>query len=231
MRDLQGLGTAESTWRDAGLPDTLAEVDWEDLLPVDGKVVLVVPHPDDEVLGVGGILLALARRRVPVLLLAVTDGEKSHPGREDELRVRRAQERSDALAVLGSDATVRQLRHPDGGIDEQLLRKQLSSHVEPADVVIAPWPSDGHPDHDVCGRAAEGLGARTWSYLVWAWHWATPEDLPLPRAVRVPMTQDDLLLKRRAVSAYVSQIEGDDAILPLHVTVRLLRSCEVLVAG
>ena len=48
----------------------------------------------------------------------------------------------------------------------------------PARVCLAPWPGDGHPDHDACGRAAAAAAAATGApllqYLVWAWHWADP---------------------------------------------------------
>lgn len=228
VRDLQGFGTPERVWAEAGVPDHLDVLDWEDLLPEQCRVVIVVPHPDDEVLGLGGVLQELARRGVPVLLVGVTEGEASHAGREEELRKRRAAERRDALSLLGSDAHVLQLGHADGKVNEVLLRFQLEQVIEPQDLVLAPWSHDGHPDHDSCGRAAADLGRRTCSYLVWAWHWATPETLPLHDAVRVQLSSEDLARKRRAVLAFVSQLEGDDPILPDHVTARLLRTSEVL---
>lgn len=231
VKNLQGRGTPELVWAQAGLPEHLPCLDLDVFAPPGAGVVVVVPHPDDEVLGVGGLLRQLGERDVGVLILAVTDGEASHPDRADELRVRRADERRGALGVLGSDARVVRLGHPDGHVDEALLRRQISAHVGPTDVLLAPWERDGHPDHDACGHAARGLSSRAWSYLVWAWHWAQPCNLPTDRMVQVPMSVDQLQAKHLAVQEYVSQLEGVDPILPEHVLVRLTRSAEVLLAG
>ena len=51
---------------------------------------MVAAHPDDEVLGVGGTMAILAAAGARLRLIAVTDGEASHPGSDP--------------AVIGSDA-------------------------------------------------------------------------------------------------------------------------------
>ena len=71
-------GTAEAAWRPvaAGQP-------WPGWpLDLAGRTRLVVcaAHPDDEVLGVGGLLALLAAAGAQLHLLAATDGEASHPG-------------------------------------------------------------------------------------------------------------------------------------------------------
>ena len=69
-------GTAEDTW-----------ASWPELrrLPIARplawrSVVVVAAHPDDEVLGAGGTMAMLAAGGVRLRLIAVTDGEGSHPG-------------------------------------------------------------------------------------------------------------------------------------------------------
>nr|WP_237536066.1 PIG-L family deacetylase [Streptomyces sp. SID3343] len=76
-----------------------------------GGLVVVAAHPDDEILGAGGLIAAHldAGHRVRVVLL--TDGEKSHPGGPippPVLRARRIRETERALAVLGSSARGRE---------------------------------------------------------------------------------------------------------------------------
>ena len=44
-----------------------------------GSVVVVAPHPDDETLGAGGLIAAAAAVGVPVHVLLLTRGERSHP--------------------------------------------------------------------------------------------------------------------------------------------------------
>jgi LmbE family N-acetylglucosaminyl deacetylase len=102
--------------------------------------------------------------------------------------------------------------------------------VGPDDVVLAPWPGDGHPDHDACGAAVADLPGRHWSYLVWAWHWAAPDELPWDRAFRNPLPADVVAAKRAAVEAFTSQLVGPAPILPPAVLARLLRRDEVLLA-
>jgi hypothetical protein len=48
--------------------------------PQGARAVVVAPHPDDEVLSVGGLLAQLADTGTPVEVIAVTDGTASHSG-------------------------------------------------------------------------------------------------------------------------------------------------------
>ena len=55
-------------------PSISVRPDVRSLLQRPGRVVLVAPHPDDEVLALGGSLAMLARSGREVLVVAVTDG-------------------------------------------------------------------------------------------------------------------------------------------------------------
>ena len=68
------------------------------------SAVIVAAHPDDEILGAGGTLARLAAGGARLRLVAVTDGEASHPGTDprDTAR-RRTAESADALRLLGVD--------------------------------------------------------------------------------------------------------------------------------
>ncbi|MDQ2779467.1 MAG: PIG-L family deacetylase, partial [Pseudomonadota bacterium] len=74
-------------------------------LPEGARAVVVAPHPDDEVIGFGGLLAAHARRGGSTCLLAVTDGEASHPHSrrwsESALAAERRRERCEGLSQLG----------------------------------------------------------------------------------------------------------------------------------
>lgn len=227
VRDLTGAGTAERTWQAELELRTVPPLAWEELAAA-RRVVVIAPHPDDEVLGVGGTLARLAHERVPVLVVAVTDGERSHPGRADELRDVRARERAAALDRLGVTADLERLGLPDSGVEASHLRPALQRLLRPGDVLLSPWEQDGHPDHDACGRATRGLGESRWSYVVWGWHWSDPAGFPRDRARRVDLTEAQLALKAEAVQAFTSQLEGPAPILPPHVQARLLRDCEIL---
>lgn len=229
-RLLDGAGTPESTWQACG---QLRELTGFRARRPAGCVVVVSPHPDDEVLGVGGTLVGLARHGAPVRLIAVTDGEASHAHRAAELRQSRPLETESALAVLGVAPieTVR-LGLPDGALSDADVLSALRPLVGPEDLVLAPWSRDGHPDHDACGRAAEEAARQTgcdlYSFLVWAWHWAVPEDIPWAQTHRLDLSPVVTARKRRAARCFVTQLSGPDPILPPGVLRRLTRPYEIL---
>jgi LmbE family N-acetylglucosaminyl deacetylase len=146
------------------------------------RVVVVSPHPDDETLACGGLLAELHAHGCGVLVIAVTDGEGSHPGVAELASVRQAEQRA-ALRALGLDADAIRLGLPDAAVaaHEPELRARLRSLVTTRDLLLAPWSRDGHTDHDACGSAAEAVatdvGSALLEYPVWAWQWATADDL------------------------------------------------------
>ena len=91
----------------------------------DGASVLVVsPHPDDDVIGCGGTLARLAERGTPCTVAYVTDGSQSYPGSaafapERIARIREAEARQ-ALAATrdpcaaGLSSRDRRLARNDG---------------------------------------------------------------------------------------------------------------------
>lgn len=227
--DLSGPGTPEAEWA-SGLPSGLERAGVDRFVPSSGRVVVVAPHPDDEVLGSGGLLFELGRADVAVTIVAVTDGEASHPGRASELRAIRAAERATALAQLGfGPGDVVRLGHPDGAVEARAVAADLDSIIGPDDVVITPSSDDGHPDHDACGHAAALCASRPllWSYLVWTWHWSRPAEVPWDLADRLDLSPEALQAKRTATQAFRSQLAGPVPILPDHVLERLLRPYEI----
>jgi len=211
------------------------------------RVVVVAPHPDDEIFGAAGLLQSLLPRGVPLEIIAVSDGEASHPlatGWGVDLRSLRAQETARALQRLGwKEATVTRLGLPDGqiGRNGDRLVAALRSRVRPGDLCLAPWWHDGHPDHDACGNAAvavtAAVGAQLLGYLVWAWHWADPRsaDLPWLDCRRFDFDRRTAARKRWATGAFLSQTRplGPDRagapLLPPDVLRRFWRPYEVFV--
>lgn len=206
-------------------------------------LVVVAAHPDDETLGVGGMIAALAARGVEVVVVSVSDGGAAHPGSTqlDQIRLEttRRAELDCAAAVLGVHRVIR-LGMPDGRIAdvEQRLVERLTGLLSPGVWCAVTWRGDGHPDHEAAGRAAALAAKRTGAVLVeypiWMWHWADPADaaVPWPRAVAVPMDQHAADRKQQAVQCFRSQLEAvtPDAapVLAPFVIRRLLAVGEVL---
>ncbi|MFD6398907.1 PIG-L deacetylase family protein [Nocardia sp. NPDC060249] len=235
-------GASEGVWARwrASRPELRID-DWRHL-------VVVAPHPDDEVLGAGGLIARLRSADIPVTLIAVTDGEASHPGSPThtpgELAALRIQESHNAAYELAIGAPMR-LGMSDGGIAEQeaeltdLLTYVLARLGGPGVRCAATWRHDGHPDHEAVGRAAAAACANTVTalveYPVWMWHWGNPEH---PRvspesAFALPLLPSAVAAKARAMAQHRTQIRplsdhpADRPVLPAHVLQRFTTPDEV----
>ncbi|MDP9897850.1 PIG-L deacetylase family protein [Variovorax ginsengisoli] len=221
-RAIEGSGTSEAEW--LGWPELahLPEITVSALVPDDRRAVVVAPHPDDEVLSVGGMLALLGRLQRTPLLIAVTDGTASHAGSvewpPERLAVERPLESEAAWHALGFPGLqAMRLGLPDGGLHalQHRLTDRLITVLRPHDVVFTTWRLDGHPDHEATGQAcaiaAQEVGARLVEVPVWAWHWAHPGDARLPwaRAQRLMLDAQAQQRKQAAVQAFRSQLHGD----------------------
>lgn len=217
-----GRATPESDWLALPAVQQAPVVDAAPLVPEGGRAVIVAPHPDDEVLLAGGLMQQLIRLGREVCLVAVTDGEASHPGSTcwpgPLLARTRAQEQRLALRKLGAgDILVHRLGFPDGGLQARhgRLTQALRALLTGSDVVLTTWSLDGHPDHEAvgtaCGQAAGVCGARLVEVPVWGWHWSRPEDTPMPwqRARRLLLSPSEVQAKAQALRMYRSQLEPD----------------------
>jgi LmbE family N-acetylglucosaminyl deacetylase len=204
------------------------------------SAVIVAAHPDDEVLGAGGLMSVLAASHARLRLVAVTDGERSHLGRAapTALARRRTAETTAALRALGAGtAEVVRLGLPDSGLAsrEDELAAALAPLVAGFDICVAPWEHDMHPDHEAAGRAARRTGAGSlYRYPVWMWHWARPGDplVPWERAVRIPLPPSAAGRKRAAIRCFASQTrdrgDGLGPVLTPGVIAHFTRAIEVL---
>ena len=227
--------TSEEGWANFlhGLPP------WQ---PSSEPLLLIAPHPDDEILGVGGLLATQCALGRSVSVVAVTDGERAYPDdpQSNQLGTLRVSEQTAALARVGVAADkITRLRLPDSAvsahIDELISRLSLIASGETH--IVAPWRGDFHPDHEACGIAAEQLarktGAKLTSYFFWTWHHATPNllaDLPLRAFALSPQA---LRAKTEALLCHRSQLERvqGEPILPQLLLPPARRSFEVFLVS
>ncbi len=219
QRLVEGGATSEATW----LPWLASRVQNATAptvpTPSHGRLVVVSPHPDDEVLGCGGLLAMHAAAGHDSLVVAVTDGEASHrplhePTAAALAATRRAESNEGLLRLAPAVGAPLRLNLPDGGVahSESRLVGLLASILRRGDTVVAPWRFDGHPDHDASGRAAVRACAQVGSQLlempIWMWHWATPGDARVPwrRLAALHLPEWASLQKRSALQAHTSQL-------------------------
>lgn len=183
------------------------------------RLVVVSPHPDDEVIACGGLIASHLANGGSCLVIAVTDGEASHKNTPNhdplQLKTQRQYESDAGLRCLGvpTSAVVR-LSLPDGGVSMCGVRliQRLQALLKPDDVVITTWRLDGHPDHEACGMAVsavcEDMGARLLEAPVWMWHWATTADKQVNWSYLKawPMDQLSMARKLKALAEHRSQL-------------------------
>lgn len=124
--------------------------------PLRGERLLVLaPHPDDEVIACGGLMALHAREGRAVRVVTATDGTKATgvAGDLTDYRDRREQESRRGLGRIGV-SDVHFLRFPDRGLDGSVtgaLREQLLEFRP--DLIALPSPVEIHPDHLALARA------------------------------------------------------------------------------
>jgi O-antigen biosynthesis protein len=168
-------------------------------------MLVLAPHPDDEVIACGGLVALAAQAGVPVHVVLVTDGGAggSAPVRLEESRA--------ALQVLGEGGLAPTLtcwHLPDRGVrPDAALRERMAQTWTALGVrwVLAPSPFEVHPDHRaVCRAAVEALAQ-------------APADAQRPQLVLceigAPMLPNALVditpvleRKQRAMACFASQL-------------------------
>ncbi|MBI3853886.1 MAG: PIG-L family deacetylase [Verrucomicrobia bacterium] len=115
------------------------------------NVLIIAPHPDDEVIGCGGAVCLHVRQGNRVSAVFLTSGElglKRLP-REEAWRIREAEARK-AAKMLGLEELFF-LRQPDWMLGEHLVKVaaalRLVLEQEKPKLIYLPHPQDGHPDH------------------------------------------------------------------------------------
>jgi LmbE family N-acetylglucosaminyl deacetylase len=129
------------------------------------RLLCILAHPDDESLGLGGILAKYGAGGIETYLVTATRGERGWSGPPEEnpgltaLGQIREQELRDAASVLGIREVVL-LDYHDGELekaDQSELLRQLVEHVRRIrpDVVVTFDHNGvyGHPDHITVTRA------------------------------------------------------------------------------
>jgi LmbE family N-acetylglucosaminyl deacetylase len=184
------LGTRRVTW-----------------IPTGGlRVLVVAPHPDDEVVGCGGAILRHVAAGDEVTVVHATDGRMSRafglePG---EMAARRHEEAHAAARLLGV-GRVAWLGLAEGAWQPGNLEARLGAILAGSspDLVYAPSRADFHPEHH---RVAHALALASAS---------------LRHAARVRVYQVQVPLTAALVNCVVSiasQTDGHAAALRAHAT-------------
>lgn len=189
------------------------------------RILVVAPHQDDESLGCGGLIAALAPLGRRFHTVFVTDGgasHRSHSWPRQRLAVAREREAAEALGRLGvGDHPRTFLALPDaampaaGSAEHDAALRTLRGIVADfrPDLALLPWRREPHCDHrDSWTLASEALAVSdtpvaTLEYAIWLDEFGGAADRPrADEAERVSFDIADVLAaKRAAVAAHLTQ--------------------------
>jgi LmbE family N-acetylglucosaminyl deacetylase len=146
------------------------------------RVLVLAPHPDDELIGCGGTLARLIAAGARVTVVHATDGSEAASLWHAPERVRREVRLEEAKRVGEAMGFERLIfwRESNAAFAERPERvselTRLLEELEPA-LVFTPFVTDIHPDHRVLNRMlaqalaaapAAGRAARVLNYQVWS---------------------------------------------------------------
>lgn len=173
-----------------------------------GSLLLLAPHPDDEVLGCGGLLALAVAQGVRVQVLVLTDGAAGGDAAQREAECLAA---ASEIGYRQRNDSLRFWRLPDRGLvpDAALVQRLVQALADARpDWLLAPSPFEIHPDHRAAcqaaiaawGQAGAPLGTRLGFYEV---------GQALIANAMVDITPV-LATKQRAMRCFGSQLTAQD---------------------
>lgn len=168
------------------------------------KLLIIVPHPDDEVYGASGTLMTYLERNEPCGLVTLTRGEAGRTlglaeGPEELARMREV-ELAAALEVIGltthAGSAFEHHHFPDKYLKDHpfdelvdVARSAMQRHQPEIVLTFPPNGSNGHPDHVTTHRAVKAA----WDSLpeqerprLWYYASDTPPENEEVRAAWIP---------------------------------------------
>ena len=167
-----------------------------------GHLLVLAPHPDDEVLGCGGLIAATLQQGVPVTVVVASDGAGA-----GDPALREAESRA-AAAVLAAGALGPALQF--WGLEDRRLAEApgLSARLQHllatsgAETLVMPSPFEVHPDHRaLCLATLHALHSTP--RAIGAWFYEVGQAL-MPDLL-VDLTPQ-LQRKREALRCFASQL-------------------------
>lgn len=181
------------------------------------NVVILAPHPDDEVFGCGGLITRLIAEGHAPHVVVLTGGGGSHRGccstSESDIISARRELTHKAMSALGlPDSNIYELDFPDGHISEgnaaeKKKLESLISEINP-DVILVPHHGEGWSDHLAArdlGIELAGEDTEVYEYCVWMWYYRQ-KNLDWKNAYSLKMPEAEHKKKLDAIETYHSAL-------------------------
>lgn len=184
------------------IPDSLA------------TAIIIAPHPDDEVIGCGGLIKRLLDKGKEVHVIILSGGERSHNGccqvsKENIITERKALALKAAHTMGVPIENLHLLDYPDGGVEydhkttEKL--KKLIDQIQPNTILI-PHREEGWSDHLKAGFIIKTLtenktSISIYEYCVWFWYYNSWK-IDWKNAYILQMSSSEHKIKKQAIDNY-----------------------------
>ncbi len=117
------------------------------------RVLAIAPHPDDAEIGLGGTILSLRDKGIPVGILDLTNGEPTPKG-SPEKREREWKKASSLLDLNFRDCLFLPNRYLFDTKEARIKVAEVIRLLRP-EVLFLPYFVDAHPDHVAASRIGE----------------------------------------------------------------------------
>lgn len=184
---------------------------------IEGPLLVVSPHPDDDVIGCGGLMLAALAQGEYVHTVHLTSGEQGAPGVDPAVVLEWRERDARAAAASIGLSRVEFFEEPDGALkDNGRVNARLKEYIalHRPRTILVPHPAEAHPDHREAFEIVHGLlplvGVDVLTYEVWT---------PMPSYAYVLDISEHIERKIAAIRMHESQVarvKFDEAILALN---------------
>ncbi len=179
------------------------------------KVLIVAPHPDDEIIGCAGLMQSLLKAGKEVHIVILTGGEGSHKGCCSKSNSELIEARRDLAAKANKQIGITKenlyfLHYQDGNIHYEYQETEkladLIKGVQPNSIFV-PHKGEGWNDHLQVRNMIQKLiknnsDIRLYEYCVWFWYYNT-WNIDWKNAFTLSMTKAEHLLKNQAIDTYI----------------------------
>lgn len=195
------------------------------------KAIFLIPHPDDEALGCGGIIQKLMEDGKEVIMCFMTSGNASHPNSKKypspllaNLREKEAKKACHLLGIPASNVyffrqpdSLLSLLNPEENKLFALQLQQLFKSFKP-DALFLPWRRDPHPDHRATFKIGlrvlinSGLKLQVFEYPVWLWKNSNIRDWPLKNEIEIVHLDISPWIRKKMDAIFAHQSQTTDLI-------------------
>lgn len=185
------------------------------------SVVVVAPHPDDEIFGCGGVIMRLKRmgKSIKVVFLSRGEAIASNESEKEIVIAKRREIAIKALSMVGlSNNDIIWLNFPDGNFSKVMNSEveklfNFVNEISPS-AIFFPHYMEYSPDHIIASKIMRSYikenGYTGYEYCVWVWyHMPLNKVLKLKYKDAVLLPVIDLPLKKELVNMYSEANDGN----------------------